>query len=356
MRTFIIILAFCVFFTNSGLSQIVGNYESDETTIYEWSNSAGKLVESYSKKITSEVFFENNRVGLSIDGGPVNYVQWSFDSYDESMNSDLYTGTSPSGTQLFFFVNYDKSNLSVFSNYTDGKWRDLWIIKNLVTYDDIDYNSTSSNDNWVGSGSGIILTTDGYIATNYHVIEDISTVEVEFIHEGKIKQYNADIVKIDPVNDLAILKINDNSFNNLKSIEYNFKTKTSDIGESVFALGYPETQELGTDLKFTDGKISSLTGYKGDVTRYQTTTPIMQGNSGGPLFDKYGNLIAINTEIITPDRMENVSYSVKSIYLLALIETLPEDIKIPSSRLLEGKDFPQQFKTLKKYVTLVRVK
>ena len=54
--------------------------------------------------------------------------------------------------------------------------------------------------------------------------------------------------------------------------------------------------------------------------------------------------------------MENVSYSVKSIYLLALIETLPENIKIPSSGVLEGKDFPQQFKTLKKYVTLVRVK
>ena len=112
------------------------------------------------------------------------------------------------------------------------------LLRIYLTYDNNDSNSRSSNDNWLGSGSGIILTTDGYIATNYHVIEDISTVEVEFIHEGKIKQYNADIVKIDPVNDLAILKINDNSFNNLKSIEYNFKTKTSDIGESVFALGY----------------------------------------------------------------------------------------------------------------------
>ena len=356
MRTFKIILAFCLFFTNFGLSQIVGNYESDETTIYEWSYSAGEFEELYSEEIASAVFFENNRVGLSINGGPVDYVQWSYKRYDDSRKLDVYTGTSPSGKELLFYVDYEESQLLVYSNYEDEQWSDCWVIKNLGTYDNNDFNSTSSNDNWAATGSGIILTTDGYIATNYHVIEDMSTVEVEFIHEGKIQQYNADIVKMDPVNDLAILKINDNSFNNLKSIEYNFKTKTSDIGESVFALGYPETEELGTDLKFTDGKISSLTGYMGDVTRYQTTTPIMQGNSGGPLFDKYGNLIAINTEIITPDRMENVSYSVKSIYLFALIETLPENIKIPSSRVLEGKDFPQQFKTLKKYVTLVRVK
>ena len=356
MRTFKIILAFCLFFTNFGLSQIIGNYESDGINIYEWNYSSEEYELSLEEAVSSEIFFEENRVGLSINGKPTDYVKWSYDDYNQEWNADIYLGTSQSGKELKFLVMYETSDLYIYSENNNGRYESLWQIKNLLTYDDIDYNSTSSNDNWLGTGSGIILTIDGYIATNYHVIEDISTVEVEFIHEGKIKQYNADIVKIDPVNDLAILKINDKSFNNLKSIEYNFKTKTSDIGESVFALGYPETQELGTDLKFTDGKISSLTGYKGDVTRYQTTTPIMQGNSGGPLFDKYGNLIAINTEIITPDRMENVSYSVKSIYLLALIETLPEDIKIPSSRLLEGKDFPQQFKTLKRYVTLVRVK
>ena len=356
MRTFKIILAFCLFFSNSSLSQIIGNYESDGINIYEWNYSSEEYELSLEEVVSSEVFFEENRVGLSIDGKPTDYVKWAYDSYNQEFNADVYFGTSQTGKELKFLVVYETSDLYIYSDYNSGRYESLWQIKNLMTYDDNDYNSTSSNDNWLGTGSGIILTTDGYIATNYHVVEDISTVEVEFIHEGKIQQYNADIVKMDPVNDLAILKINDNSFNNLKSIEYNFKTKASDIGESVFALGYPETQELGTDLKFTDGKISSLTGYKGDVTRYQTTTPIMQGNSGGPLFDKYGNLIAINTEIITPDRMENVSYSVKSIYLLALIETLPEDIKIPSSRLLEGKDFPQQFKILKKYVTLVRVK
>ena len=130
MRTFIIILAFCVFFTNSGLSQIVGNYESDETTIYEWSYSADEFVELYSEEVASAVFFENNRVGLSIDGGLVDYVQWSYNRYDDSRKLDVYTGTSPSGKELLFYVDYEESQLLVYSNYEDEQWSDCWVIKN----------------------------------------------------------------------------------------------------------------------------------------------------------------------------------------------------------------------------------
>ena len=113
---------------------------------------------------------------------------------------------------------------------------------------------------------------------------------------------------------------------------------------------------MGTDLKFTDGKISSRTGAMGDVTNYQTTTPIQSGNSGGPLFDTDGNLIAINSSKMVAEDIDNVSYSIKTIYLIPLIDALPETITLPSSRFLQGKDFTEQFKVLEKYVTLIRVK
>ena len=61
-----------------------------------------------------------------------------------------------------------------------------------------------------------------------------------------------------------------------------------------YLYGYPLTNFMGKDIKFTDGKISSKTGYDGDIANYQTTTPIQPGNSGGPLFDYNGNLIGIN--------------------------------------------------------------
>ena len=217
--------------------------------------------------------------------------------------------------------------------------------------------STETAESWKGNGSGIIFSKDGYIATNHHVIENANEIEVEFKHEGEIRTFNAEVVRTDPTNDLAIIKINDPAFNNLKSILYNFKTRRSQIGESVFALGFPKALSMmGKDMKFTDGKISSLTGAMGDVTVYQTSTPIQPGNSGGPLFDTKGNLIAINSTKIVADDVDNVSYSIKSIYLLTLIDALPRTIELPSSGYLYQKPLTEQIKILERYVTLIKVK
>ena len=76
---------------------------------------------------------------------------------------------------------------------------------------------TNSN-NWKGNGSGIILSKNGYIATNHHVIEGANKIEVEFIYNEEVKKYNAEIIKSDEINDLAIIKIDDTNFNNLSSI------------------------------------------------------------------------------------------------------------------------------------------
>ena len=210
---------------------------------------------------------------------------------------------------------------------------------------------------WSGNGSGIILTKDGYIATNHHVIEDVSDIEVEFIYNKEIKSFNAKLIRSDAVNDLAILKIDDPKFVNLTSIPYNFKTRSSDIGQEVFALGYPMALTvMGKDIKFTDGRISARSGYQGDITTYQTTTPIQPGNSGGPLFDTNGNLIAINSSILRADVAENVSYSIKTSYLLTLIDALPNSIPLPNSSYVATKSLTEQIKILSNYVVLIKVR
>lgn len=210
---------------------------------------------------------------------------------------------------------------------------------------------------WSGNGSGIILTKDGYIATNHHVIEDVSDIEVEFIYNKEIKSFNAKLIRSDAVNDLAILKIDDPKFANLTSIPYNFKTRSSDIGQEVYALGYPMALTImGKDIKFTDGRISARSGYQGDITTYQTTTPIQPGNSGGPLFDTNGNLIAINSSILRADVAENVSYSIKTSYLLTLIDALPNSIPLPNSSYVATKPLTEQIKILSNYVVLIKVR
>lgn len=158
----------------------------------------------------------------------------------------------------------------------------------LVENEDIikEYMPTeqSGNENdWKSSGSGFFVDSRGYIATNYHVIEDARQIEISFVRNGEWEHYPASVVLSDKQNDLSILKIESTSFKTLGNIPYNFTTNIKDTGSEVFTLGYPIASVMGDEVKFTDGKISSKTGIQGDVTVYQISVPIQPGNSGGPL-------------------------------------------------------------------------
>ena len=113
---------------------------------------------------------------------------------------------------------------------------------------------------------------------------------------------------------------------------------------------------MGKDIKFTDGKISSKTGYDGDIANYQTTTPIQPGNSGGPLFDDKGNFLGINSSGISKEVADNVGYTIKSSYVLNLIDVLPKSIDLPSNTKLESLTLSEQIKEISKYVVLIKVK
>jgi S1-C subfamily serine protease len=217
----------------------------------------------------------------------------------------------------------------------------------------------NKNTDWAGNGSGFFLSSDGYIATNYHVIDNANKIEVEFKYKDEIKGFNAKVVQIDKTNDLAIIKIDDEEFSNINSIPYNFKTRSADVATEVFALGYPMALTImGKEIKFTDGKISSKTGLDGDITTYQIQVPIQPGNSGGPLFDYNGNLIGITSSGVNRrlDITENVNYAIKSSYLLNLIDVLPEQVSLPSSTQLASKKLTEQIKVLSNYVVLIKVK
>ena len=223
--------------------------------------------------------------------------------------------------------------------------------------EDIGKTKTTTKGEWKGNGSGFFISESGYIVTNHHVIDGASKIEVVFKHKNKINEFNAKVIQSDETNDLAIIKIDDSEFSHMSAIPYNFKTRSVDVGSEVFALGYPMALTImGKEIKFTDGKISSKTGFKGNITTYQTTTPIQPGNSGGPLFDFKGNLIGVNSAILKTDVAENVSYSIKSSYLLNLIDVLPETISLPSNTQLASKPLTEQIKLLSDYVVLIKVK
>lgn len=203
------------------------------------------------------------------------------------------------------------------------------------------------------SGSGIVISTDGVVVTNYHVIENAKHYDVVIKDNRKVVTYKAKVLATDKTNDLALLMIDDEKFIHFDNIPFALKSTTSEVGTSVFAMGYPLTSYMGEEVKITDGIISSKTGYEGDIVTYQISAPIQPGNSGGPLFDKKGNLIAITNAGIM--EANNVGYAIKASYLRNLIESAPISIEIPETNLLQGLELPEQIKQLSKYVTYIKV-
>ena len=113
---------------------------------------------------------------------------------------------------------------------------------------------------------------------------------------------------------------------------------------------------MGKEIKVTDGMISSKSGFDGDITTYQITAPIQEGNSGGPLFDEKGNLLGINSSGIRKDVADNVAYTIKSSYIVNLIDVMPKNIDLPSNTKLQSLPLTEQIKEISKYVVLIKVK
>ena len=213
------------------------------------------------------------------------------------------------------------------------------------------------SSSWAGNGTGIVIDSRGILATNYHVVEKASEIEVDFGKGDNKRSYTCEVLVADKKNDLALIRINDRRFNGFGTLPYTFKTSTEKPGESVFALGYPKAlSELGMEIKYTKGDISALSGYEGDPTTYTLSLSIQPGNSGGPLFDFNGNLIGItNAKIISSD-VDNVSYAIKSLYLKNLIDLSSYKITLPTGSSLAGKSITDQIEILSDYVGLIKIR
>lgn len=215
--------------------------------------------------------------------------------------------------------------------------------------------SAEKAKNSVTSGTGFFLSNDGYIVTNYHVIENAQNgnIKVTGINDNNISMYPATVKVVDKQNDLAILKVEANFNKSQFVIPYTIRYNTASTGEDCFVLGYPLISSMGKDIKLTNGIISSKTGFDGNIAQYQISAPIQPGNSGGPLFDKDGNVIGIVQAKHT--QAENAGYAIKSSYILNLIDLLPTSIEVPSNNQLKGKSLTQQVEQASKYICIIIV-
>lgn len=172
-------------------------------------------------------------------------------------------------------------------------------------------------------GSGVIISKDGYIVTNNHVVDDADTITVNL--PGSDIEYKAKLIGKDPKTDLAVIKI---EANNLSAITF---TNSDDLmeGDVVFALGNP----FGVGFSVTSGIISALNKDNIGLNQYenfiQTDASINPGNSGGALVDSRGYLAGINSAILSRGGGNNgIGFAIPSNMVKDIAKKLIEKGKI----------------------------
>ena len=172
-------------------------------------------------------------------------------------------------------------------------------------------------------GSGVIISSDGYIVTNNHVIKNADEITVTL--PGDDKEYKAKVVGKDALTDLAVIKINKTGLKAIKVADSS-KIKPGDV---VFAIGNP----FGIGETITQGIISATNRNNVGINTYenfiQTDAAINPGNSGGALVDSRGALIGINSAIITRSGGNNgIGFAIPSNMMKEVVKKLIEKGKI----------------------------
>ncbi|MCE5339651.1 MAG: tetratricopeptide repeat-containing serine protease family protein [Planctomycetaceae bacterium] len=184
-------------------------------------------------------------------------------------------------------------------------------------------NAGAASEKAEYTATGFFITSDGYILTAYHAVGKSENIQV--LHNKQ--QYKAKIVGTDESLDIALLKIDGNDFSTLP-----LSDSTAHTGDAVFTIGYPQVSLQGTEPKFTEGSISSLSGSADNPNYFQISVPVQPGNSGGPLISQQGEVIGmvvarlndISALLATGSVPQNVNYALKSTFILNFLNSTPQ--------------------------------
>jgi len=166
-------------------------------------------------------------------------------------------------------------------------------------------------------GSGFVISPDGYIVTNNHVIDGADEIEVEFFSGQRL---DAELVGTDPKTDIALLKID--SDEPLPYVPFG-DSDAMRVGDWVIAIGNPLGQGFSVSAGIVSARGRALSGTYDDYI--QTDAAINRGNSGGPLFNMDGEVIGVNTAILSPTGGSiGIGFSMASNVVTKVVDQLQE--------------------------------
>jgi serine protease Do len=166
-------------------------------------------------------------------------------------------------------------------------------------------------------GSGFVISEDGFIVTNNHVIEGADEINIEFFNGTELP---ATVIGTDPNTDIALLKVE--SEDALKFVPFG-NSDIARVGEWVMAMGNPLGQGFSVSVGIISARNRALSGSYDDYI--QTDAAINRGNSGGPLFNMEGEVIGVNTAILSPNGGSiGIGFSMSSAVVTKVVDQLQE--------------------------------
>ena len=326
--------------SGNGLYSVISYNKDTESTLVQWSSLA---IGSDKDEMNFDVLLSFVSDELIIEINDVELNRIPFKPIEEMTYGLFVSGKGLAivrtlGEVVYFNDEKSKEFLDFAMSEREGK------------------TTESDESDFTGNGSGFLITNDGYIGTNYHVIEDASEIKVVFDLENERVSYDAEVIQIDKDNDVAILKIK--LVEGTVQIPYLLGSKLEESGSSIFTLGYPYADVMGSEIKYTDGSINARTGIQGDVRYYQISAPIQPGNSGGPCFNENGELIGIVSAGLNGEIYENqnVNYVLKISYLKNLMELLPTKSTSFTPKVTKYNSTQARVKEYKNFVPIIYTK
>ncbi|OSZ82254.1 hypothetical protein CAP35_03010 [Chitinophagaceae bacterium IBVUCB1] len=198
------------------------------------------------------------------------------------------------------------------------------------------------------TGTGFALSNDGYLVTNYHVTEGADSV---YIQNSEGRYFKAYTVGYDQQADIAILKVEDKLFRFGKGeVPYSFAPAKRMPGTKVYSLGFPQDE-----IVYNEGYISAVNGYQGDSSQYRLEIAAHPGQSGAPILDTKGNVLAMITG--KESESSGTTFAVSSKAVARLVQSLPKEtgLKMPKANRLAGLATEQQIARLQLYTCAIKV-
>ena len=180
------------------------------------------------------------------------------------------------------------------------------------------------------SGTGFFVSSVGHIISNYHVIEGCDQTTLSF----RGKEIKADVLAVDKMNDLAILKANINP-----TKVYSVASEDASLLEDIIIAGYPLGKKVSAAIKTSKGSITALAGYGDNYSEFQTDAALNQGNSGGPIMDQKGNVVGVAVANYGKKAgVESFNFGIKSSTLRTFANANGLKFLPPNSREMSNKD------------------